>query len=33
MWLNGYHAHVREVVAPQVDDATRAWLNEATQPL
>jgi Xaa-Pro aminopeptidase len=32
-WLNGYHARVREVVAPQVDDATRTWLNEATRPL
>ncbi|MCW5736435.1 MAG: aminopeptidase P family protein [Enhydrobacter sp.] len=32
-WLNGYHARVREVMAPQVDDATRMWLNEATRPL
>jgi Xaa-Pro aminopeptidase len=32
-WLNAYHARVREVVAPQVDDATRTWLNEATLPL
>ena len=32
-WLNAYHARVREVVAPQIDEATRAWLNEATRPL
>jgi Xaa-Pro aminopeptidase len=32
-WLNAYHARVREVVAPQVDDATRAWLEEATRPI
>jgi len=32
-WLNAYHARVREVIAPQVDDATRAWLNEATRAI
>jgi Xaa-Pro aminopeptidase len=32
-WLNAYHARVREVVAPQVDDATRAWLAEATRAI
>jgi len=32
-WLNGYHARVREVVAPQVDEPTRTWLEEATRPL
>ena len=32
-WLNGYHARVREVVAPKVDEATRAWLNEATRAI
>ncbi|HSI02189.1 MAG TPA: aminopeptidase P family protein [Reyranella sp.] len=32
-WLNAYHARVREVIAPQVDDATRAWLTEATRPI
>jgi len=32
-WLNAYHARVREVVAPQVDEATRAWLDEATRPI
>jgi Xaa-Pro aminopeptidase len=30
-WLNAYHARVREVVAPQVDDATRSWLEHATR--
>jgi len=32
-WLNAYHARVREVVAPQVDEATRAWLMDATRPI
>jgi len=32
-WLNAYHARVREVVGPQVDDATRQWLNEATRAI
>jgi Xaa-Pro aminopeptidase len=32
-WLNAYHAKVREVVAPQVDDETRAWLKDATRPI
>jgi Xaa-Pro aminopeptidase len=32
-WLNAYHARVREIVAPQVDEATRAWLDEATRPI
>jgi len=32
-WLNAYHARVRETVAPQVDAATRAWLDEATRPI
>ena len=32
-WLNAYHARVREVVAPQVDEATRAWLTEATRAI
>ena len=32
-WLNAYHARVREVVAPQIDDATRAWLTEATRAI
>jgi Xaa-Pro aminopeptidase len=32
-WLNAYHARVREVVAPQVDAGTRAWLTEATRAI
>ena len=32
-WLNAYHTRVRELVAPQVDEATRAWLQEATRPI
>ena len=32
-WLDAYHLRVRAVVAPEVDDATRAWLNEATRPV
>ncbi|SJZ32228.1 Xaa-Pro aminopeptidase [Enhydrobacter aerosaccus] len=32
-WLNGYHARVQEVVAPQVDDSTRAWLGMATRAI
>jgi Xaa-Pro aminopeptidase len=32
-WLNAYHARVREVVAPQVDDATRAWIEDATSAI
>jgi Xaa-Pro aminopeptidase len=32
-WLDGYHACLRETLSPLVDDATRAWLDAATQPL
>jgi Xaa-Pro aminopeptidase len=32
-WLNAYHARVREVVGPQVDDAARAWLDGATRAI
>ncbi|WP_207221274.1 aminopeptidase P family protein [Pseudoduganella lutea] len=32
-WLNDYHATVRERLAPWVDGAALAWLNERTQPL
>jgi Xaa-Pro aminopeptidase len=32
-WLNAYHARVRETVGPQVDGATRDWLEEATRAL
>jgi Xaa-Pro aminopeptidase len=32
-WLNDYHRRVRETVRPEVDEATRAWLAEATRAL
>jgi Xaa-Pro aminopeptidase len=32
-WWNGYHARVREVLAPQLDGAALAWLEEACAPL
>ena len=32
-WLNDYHRRVRETVGPTVDDATRAWLAEATRAI
>jgi Xaa-Pro aminopeptidase len=32
-WLDAYHARVRETISPLVDESTRSWLEEATQPL
>ena len=32
-WLNAYHAQVRDTLGPLVDEATAAWLAEATRPL
>jgi Xaa-Pro aminopeptidase len=32
-WLDSYHARVRENLAPLVDEATRAWLAQATAKL
>jgi Xaa-Pro aminopeptidase len=32
-WLNDYHRRVRETVGPEVDQATRAWLAEATRAI
>jgi len=32
-WLNGYHAMVRERLAPKVSGAALAWLNERTRPI
>lgn len=32
-WINAYHARVREAVAPLVDPATQAWLEQATRAL
>jgi Xaa-Pro aminopeptidase len=31
VWLNQYHARVRETLSPLVDDETRAWLETATR--
>ncbi|HEX9466022.1 MAG TPA: aminopeptidase P family protein [Alphaproteobacteria bacterium] len=32
-WLDAYHARVRDTLAPLVDEATRAWLADATRPI
>lgn len=32
-WWNAYHAQVRDVLAPQLDGETLAWLEEACSPL
>ncbi len=32
-WLNGYHAHVRAVLAPQLSGADLAWLEASCAPL
>src|SRR5262249_32127872 len=32
-WLDAYHARVAATLSPLVDEATRAWLAAATQPL
>ena len=32
-WLNAYHARVRDEVRPALDEATRAWLDQATAEL
>lgn len=32
-WIDGYHARVRDEVAPHLDDETRGWLVAATAPL
>jgi Xaa-Pro aminopeptidase len=32
-WLNAYHARVRAEVGPQLDAATKAWLDQATASL
>jgi Xaa-Pro aminopeptidase len=32
-WLNDYHARVRHAVRPHVDEATKVWLDEATEVL
>jgi Xaa-Pro aminopeptidase len=32
-WLDRYHARVRAAIGPLLDEATRAWLEQATAPL
>jgi Xaa-Pro aminopeptidase len=32
-WLNGYHKHVFETLAPSLDQSSRNWLKQATQPI
>jgi len=32
-WLDAYHARVLETLSPLLDDATRAWLAQATAPI
>ncbi len=32
-WWNAYHAHTREILAPQLDGAALEWLEEACNPL
>jgi Xaa-Pro aminopeptidase len=32
-WIDGYHAQVRAILAPQLDGADRNWLEAATAPL
>jgi Xaa-Pro aminopeptidase len=33
LWLNDYHARVRREVRPNLDEATKVWLDAATEPL
>ena len=33
IWLDAYHARVRRELGPLLDEATRAWLHAATEPL
>lgn len=32
-WLNDYHARVRREIRPLLDEATKVWLDAATEPL
>ena len=32
-WVDAYHARVADEIGPLVDEATAAWLAEATAPL
>jgi Xaa-Pro aminopeptidase len=33
VWLNAYHAHVRETLLPLLDAQTQSWLEQATRPI
>ena len=33
LWIDGYHARVRDALRPLVDSATQGWLDQATRPL
>jgi Xaa-Pro aminopeptidase len=33
LWIDGYHARVRDALRPQLDTATQIWLDAATRPL
>ncbi|MDO8878152.1 MAG: aminopeptidase P family protein [Pseudolabrys sp.] len=33
LWIDAYHARVRDAVRPLVDGATQGWLDQATRPL
>ena len=33
LWIDGYHARVRDALRPQLDAATQSWLDAATRPL
>jgi Xaa-Pro aminopeptidase len=33
LWLNTYHNHVYEVLAPHLDEFTRLWLKKVTTPM
>ena len=32
-WLDSYHARVRELIEPQLDEAAAAWLRQASAPV
>lgn len=32
-WWNGYHAHVMDVIGPQLDGEDRAWLGDQCRPI
>ncbi len=33
LWVDGYHARVRDTLRPHLDGATQGWLDAATRPL